>query len=157
MQVQVQVQMKLQIQLQIQLQIAPKMNLLIFIARISSFPRWNLHQTGLDSHSLTGPDSNPDPGPDAGPDPDPHPAQMSSKMGYLNFITRISSFPRWNLHQTCLDSHCPSFKSRSRSRSRSRRKLTSLDKLFNWNLITMYDPGHACHLYIYIYPCDTNI
>ena len=72
------------------------------------------------------------------PDPDPHPAQMSSKMGYLNFITRISSFPRWNLHQTCLDSHCPSFKSRSRSRSRSRKKLTSLDKLFNWNLITMF-------------------
>ena len=88
---------------------------------------------------------------------------ISSQMGPLNFIARISLCPHLNLHQTCLDSHCPRLKSRSRSRSRcrSRKRLTSLDKLFNTNRVTMfrafrmiihsksvvYDPGRACNLY----------
>ena len=32
-------------------------------------------------------------------------AQITSKMDPSNFITRISSFPRWLLHQTGLDSY----------------------------------------------------
>ena len=147
---------QLQIQLQLQVQASSKMSPLNFITRISFVPHWNLHQTGLDSHwprfksrsrSRSGLQIQIQ-------------LQMSSKMRPLNFITRISSFPRWNLHQTCLDSHCPRFKSRSRSRSRSRKSLTSLDKLFNTNRVTVfrvlcrniyseyceYDPGRACHL-----------